>query len=114
MVRFGREQYSSEEQAAIQKALHARLGPNFISKVSYYLKSIIRVVCKVMSKEISKKINVSFTSETGGRGSVCSLPGGPQSGWTRERDLRLQRLEPFRHAADHRLRGPPSGQQPFN
>ena len=31
-VRFGREQYSSEEQAAIQKALHARLGPNFISK----------------------------------------------------------------------------------
>ena len=34
MVRFGREQYSSEEQAAIQKALHARLGPNFISKVS--------------------------------------------------------------------------------
>ena len=33
-VRFGREQYSSEEQAAIQKALHARLGPNFISKVS--------------------------------------------------------------------------------
>lgn len=32
MVRFGREQYSSEEQAAIQKALHARLGPNFISK----------------------------------------------------------------------------------
>ena len=44
MVRFGREQYSSEEQAAIQKALHARLGPNFISKVSYYLQSISRVV----------------------------------------------------------------------
>ena len=33
-VRFGLEQYSSEEQAAIQKALHARLGPNFISRVS--------------------------------------------------------------------------------
>ena len=32
LVRFGREQYSSEEQAAIQRALHARLGPNFISK----------------------------------------------------------------------------------
>jgi len=31
-VRFGREEYSSEEQAAIQKALNARLGPNFISK----------------------------------------------------------------------------------
>ena len=31
--RFGREEYSSEEQAAIQKALNARLGPNFISKV---------------------------------------------------------------------------------
>ena len=31
-VRFGREQFSSDEQAAIQKALHARLGPNFISK----------------------------------------------------------------------------------
>ena len=44
MVRFGREQYSSEEQAAIQKALHARLGPNFISKVSFYLQSVSRVV----------------------------------------------------------------------
>ena len=33
-VRFGRDQYSSEEQAAIQRALQARLGPNFISKVS--------------------------------------------------------------------------------
>ena len=58
MVRFGREQYSSEEQAAIQKALHARLGPNFISKVSlqvYNLQPIIRVVCMVMSKEIFKK-----------------------------------------------------------
>jgi len=31
-VRFGRDQYSSEEQAAIQRALQARLGPNFISK----------------------------------------------------------------------------------
>jgi len=31
-VRFGLEQYSSDEQAAIQKALHARLGPNFISR----------------------------------------------------------------------------------
>jgi len=31
-VRFGRDQYSSEEQGAIQKALQARLGPNFISK----------------------------------------------------------------------------------
>ena len=34
-VRFGREEYSSEEQAAIQKALNARLGPNFISKVKF-------------------------------------------------------------------------------
>ena len=34
-VRFGRDQYSSEEQAAIQRALQARLGPNFISKVSH-------------------------------------------------------------------------------
>ena len=33
-VRFGRDQYSSEEQSAIQRALQARLGPNFISKVS--------------------------------------------------------------------------------
>ena len=32
MERFGSSQYSSEEQEAIQKALHARLGPNFISK----------------------------------------------------------------------------------
>ena len=31
---FGREQFSSEEQQAVQRALHARLGPNFISKVS--------------------------------------------------------------------------------
>jgi len=29
---FGSEQFSSEEQAAVQKALHQRLGPNFISK----------------------------------------------------------------------------------
>jgi len=29
---FGYEQFSSEEQAAVQKALHQRLGPNFISK----------------------------------------------------------------------------------
>ena len=34
-VRFGRDQYSSEEQSAIQRALQARLGPNFISKVSH-------------------------------------------------------------------------------
>ena len=33
LERFGMDQFSSEEQQAIQKALHARLGPNFISKV---------------------------------------------------------------------------------
>ena len=33
LERFGREQYSSEEQQAIQRALHQKLGPNFISKV---------------------------------------------------------------------------------
>ena len=32
LERFGSSQYSSEEQQAVQKALHARLGPNFISK----------------------------------------------------------------------------------
>ena len=32
MERFGSSRYSSEEQEAIQKALKARLGPNFISK----------------------------------------------------------------------------------
>ena len=32
MERFGSCQYSSEEQEAIQRALKARLGPNFISK----------------------------------------------------------------------------------
>ena len=32
LERFGSSQYSSEEQEAIQRALHARLGPNFISK----------------------------------------------------------------------------------
>ena len=32
LERFGRCNYSSEEQEAIQRALHARLGPNFISK----------------------------------------------------------------------------------
>eukprot|EP00092_Neocalanus_flemingeri_P032306 GFUD01035124.1.p1 GENE.GFUD01035124.1~~GFUD01035124.1.p1 ORF type:complete len:400 (+),score=131.35 GFUD01035124.1:43-1242(+) len=31
-VTFGSEQFSCEEQAAVQKALHQRLGPNFISK----------------------------------------------------------------------------------
>merc|ERR1719427_869101 len=31
-VTFGSEQFSSEEQAAVQKALHQRLGPNFMSK----------------------------------------------------------------------------------
>ena len=31
-VTFGSEQFSSEEQAAVQKALQQRLGPNFISK----------------------------------------------------------------------------------
>ena len=29
-VTFGSEQFSSEEQAAVQKALQQRLGPNFI------------------------------------------------------------------------------------
>ena len=32
LERFGSSQYSSEEQEAIQRALKARLGPNFISK----------------------------------------------------------------------------------
>ena len=32
MERFGSSQYSSEEQEAIQRALKARLGPDFISK----------------------------------------------------------------------------------
>ena len=32
LERFGSSQYSSEEQAAVQKALKARLGPDFISK----------------------------------------------------------------------------------
>ena len=27
---FGSDQFSAEEQTAIQKALHQRLGPNFI------------------------------------------------------------------------------------
>jgi len=31
-ILFGNDQFSSEEQAAIQKALQQRLGPNFISK----------------------------------------------------------------------------------
>ena len=87
MVRFGREQYSSEEQAAIQKALHARLGPNFISKVSLrytinHSGDTVMTISADGSRNL-QKINVSFTSETGGRGPVCSLPGGPQSGWTR-------------------------------
>ena len=33
-VTFGSEQFSSEEQAAVQKALQQRLGPNFIRFVS--------------------------------------------------------------------------------
>ena len=32
LERFGRSQYSSKEQEAIERALKARLGPNFISK----------------------------------------------------------------------------------
>ena len=59
---FGSEQFSSEEQAAVQKALHQRLGPNFIR----YFKSIFILISLLLTL-ISKR--------PGGGGPVAYIEG---------------------------------------